>query len=190
MPFDLLRIDDRLSHGLRHWRRTGGVKQESLAHDIGVSQATISRLESGQALPGERDLHQLLARISASPSAPSDRQLIRFVRQSAEPLHLVCDLTHRLLAASPSRASEWAIAPERLNGRSLWRYASPDIVEAECGLGAIGWHERTSLETRFVTASFECSAISIRKSVVHWVRIPLANGTFARLVRTGNAGTE
>jgi hypothetical protein len=72
-----------------------------------------------------------------------------------------------------------------LLGLSLWRYATPQILSAESALDASGWretHAPPALE--FVTGNNDSLLVPIRQSLCRWTRIPLSDGTAARLVET------
>ena len=57
--------------------------------------------------PAERA--QVERRLSARLDAAADRALARLVDAGPSPMHLVCDLSHALLACSPSRAAEFGV---------------------------------------------------------------------------------
>ena len=93
---------------LRRWRLLHRIKQSHTAQLFNVTQSTISRWESGvQAMDpaAHQQLEQLLA---ARLDAAADQALARLVSESSQAMHLVCDLTHRLLACSPSRARQFS----------------------------------------------------------------------------------
>ncbi|MFK5012172.1 hypothetical protein ACI4AC_27755, partial [Klebsiella pneumoniae] len=73
--------------------------------------------------------------LGAKLDSAADFALARLVERSAGRIHLVCDLSHRLLAASPRRTQGGGLSFADLHGRSLWRYATPEIVAAEARLG-------------------------------------------------------
>ena len=114
----------RLGSALRRWRLLNRIKQTHAAELFGVAQSTISRWESGaqEMEPAERA--QVERRLSARLDAAADRALARLVDAGPSPMHLVCDLSHALLACSPSRAAEFGVPLSGLMGRSLWRYAT------------------------------------------------------------------
>ena len=88
----------RLGAALR-WRLLNRIKQTHAAELFGVAQSTISRWESGvqEMEPAERA--QVERRLSARLDAAADRALARLVDAGPSPMHLVCDLSHALLAA-------------------------------------------------------------------------------------------
>ena len=84
-------------------RRARGMKQAHAAELLGVSQPTVSRMERGDLEPSGRLRERLLDLVSARLDPARDAALRRLVEGASGPVHLVCDLTHRLLAASAPR---------------------------------------------------------------------------------------
>ncbi|WP_285961957.1 helix-turn-helix domain-containing protein [Pseudomonas tohonis] len=174
-----------LGLALRRWRLLHRVKQAHAAQLFGVAQSTISRWESGaQAMePAERArVEQVLG---ARLEAAADQALARLVGDSPRAVHLVCDLSHRLLACSALRAAEFSVPLSELLGRSLWRYATPEIVRQEDALDALGWRDvlmPPALE--FGSGSNESAIVPIRQGLCRWTRMTLSDGTAARLVET------
>ena len=170
---------------LRRWRLLHRVKQSHAGEMFNVTQSTISRWESGvQAIDpvAYRQLEQLLA---ARLDTAADQALARLVSESTRPVHLVCDLTHRLLACSAARAAQFASPLSQLLGRSLWRFATAEIARNERALDTLGWRElQVAPALEFVTGSNDSDLVPIRQSLCRWTRIPLSDGTFARLVET------
>ncbi|MBO0661486.1 helix-turn-helix domain-containing protein [Jiella sp. MQZ9-1] len=179
-----------LGRALRRWRRLNDIKQTAIAETLRVSQTTVSRWESGQGKMSDREMATLVRMVGAQPDSDSDRALLDLVAGAAEPMHLVCDLSHRLLAASPARMAAWRVGLETLRGRSLWRFASADIMRAEAALAGSGWHEAGSGEFAFQTRFHDCETLWIGAGTIIWTRIPLSNGTMARLVRDGARAAE
>ncbi|MEG0859176.1 MAG: helix-turn-helix transcriptional regulator [Pseudomonas sp.] len=170
---------------LRRWRLLHRVKQSHAAQLFSVTQSTISRWESGvQAMdPGaHKRLEQLLA---ARLDTAADQVLARLVTESPRALHLICDLTHRLLACSPARAAEFTAPLSELLGRSLWRFATPEIISKELALNESGWREACAPPAlEFITGNNNSSLVPISQGRCRWTRIPLSDGTAARLVET------
>ncbi|MFO3798032.1 MAG: helix-turn-helix domain-containing protein [Anaerolineales bacterium] len=170
---------------LRRWRLLHRVKQSHAAELFRVAQSTISRWESGvQAMDplAHEKLEQLLA---ARLNSAADQALARLIRESSRPVHLICDLTHRLLACSPSRAAQFASPISDLLGRSLWRFATPEIISKECALAESGWREAFAPPAlEFLTGNNDSALVPIRQGLCRWTRIPLSDGTAARLVET------
>ena len=174
-----------LGAALRRWRQLHGVKQAHAAELMGVAQSTISRWEKGlqEMEPAER--RRIEALMAARLGTAADHAIARVVGESPRPVHLVCDLTHRLLACSPARAAEFGAPLGELLGRSLWRFATPEIVRKEASLEDIGWREGlapASLE--FASGANASGIVPIRQSLCRWTRLMLADGTAARLVET------
>jgi transcriptional regulator with XRE-family HTH domain len=180
---------NEFGRALRRWRRLRGVKQSHAAELLGVTQATLSRWERGHhRLPeaAARKLEQLLA---APLESAQDTGLRRLVESSALPVHLICDLTHCLLAASPQRFAEWRADAPALRGTSLWRFATGEIQHAESRLGDLGWYDDGTTELRFWTGANHDPQVPIVPGVLVWERLTLSDGTLARLVTSARHET-
>ncbi|TFF19844.1 XRE family transcriptional regulator [Jiella endophytica] len=185
MTFALPLTSALIGRSLRRWRRLNDVKQETVAAMLAVSQPTVSRWEAGRGQLTAREKAALTRMIGARADSAADQALVSLVANSSEPMHLVCDLSHRLLAASPGRLRSWRRNAVELCGLSLWSCASEDIIEAEWRLLQTGWHEAASAEMQFTTRFHDCPTLWIEPGTIVWTRIPLSNGTMARLVRDG-----
>lgn len=170
---------------LRRWRLLHRIKQSHAAQLFNVTQSTISRWESGvQAMDpaAHQQLEQLLA---ARLDAAANQALARLVSESSQAMHLVCDLTHRLLACSPSRARQFSSPLAELMGQSLWRFATPQIQLIEASLEHTGWRETQAPPAlEFATGSNDSNLVPIRPSICRWTRMTLSDGSAARLVET------
>lgn len=161
------------------------MKQAHAADLLGVTQPTISRIERGELSPVGALRERVLDFVSARLDTSRDAALRRLVEGAAGSLHLICDVTHRLLAASYAREKEWGRNSNELRGSSLWRHATDDIRDAEARLPSLGWGERDgACALTFVTASNDSTELRIVAGVQVWERILLADGTPARLVVT------
>jgi transcriptional regulator with XRE-family HTH domain len=167
---------------LRRLRRLAGMKQSHLAELMGVTQPTVSRWEAGT-LPLTLDQTRALQAIfTTRPDPAQDAALKRLVESSSRPVHLICDLTHRLLAASPARAADWHTDPSDYLGRSLLVYASPEIIAAEGKLGDLGWYDGAIASLSFDTGANGDPDIPIRPGPMLWERVRLSDGSAGRLV--------
>lgn len=174
----------QLGAALRRWRLLRRIKQQHAGELLGVSQATISRWENGRQLPDPDEEAALRQLMHARLDSAAERELARLVEQSARPVHLVCDLTHRLLALSPARERQCRVPRAQLIGRSLWRYASPEIVAAEARLASLDWFGPAPPALEIVTGANHQTEVEIEPSRLRWVRFQLSDGSAARLVET------
>ena len=174
----------QIGRSLRRWRLVRRVKQSHAGQLLGVSQATISRWENGQLAPDDDEQARLRALMGARLDSASDHQLARLIEQAPGAAHLVCDLTHRLLAMSAARARQHRLSRGELMGRSLWRYASPEIVEAELRLADLGWFGPRPPAIEVVTGPNGRVDVAIPPSRLRWTRFQLSDGSFARLTET------
>lgn len=179
MPHDL-----PIGLALRRFRRLNGIKQGHLAELLAVSQGSVSRWESGTNEPDQFHRDRIGSVIAARADHRGDAALRRLVVTSSLPVHLVCDATHTLLAASPSRTASWLGGGEIYLGTTLWPFASAEIVAAEEGLAAAGWFERPFQALSFETGDNESAEVPVRRSLMRWETIPLADGRIGRLTTT------
>lgn len=174
----------QLGQSLRRWRTLRRIKQAHAGTLLGVSQATLSRWENGALAPDEDEQARLRALMQARLDSAADHELARLVNLSSTPMHLVCDLTHRLLALSPAREQQCRLPRSALLGASLWRYASAEIVAAEQRLAGLDWFGPAPPAVELVTGSNHHTDVAIIPSRMRWVRFQLSDGSFARLVET------
>ncbi|MFY9514128.1 MAG: helix-turn-helix transcriptional regulator [Rubrivivax sp.] len=169
---------------MRTWRLLRRIKQDHAAQLLDVSQATVSRWESGRGAMSPDDALRLRRLMAARLDSAADRQLGRLVQQSSVPMHLVCDLTHRLLAASPGRERQFKVPTSQLLGTSLWRYASEAIVAAEARLAEQAWFGPAPPVLEFETDGRDSADLVIVPCRMRWVRLQLSDGSHVRLVET------
>ncbi|HEX8513147.1 MAG TPA: helix-turn-helix transcriptional regulator, partial [Allosphingosinicella sp.] len=169
---------------LRRVRRLNMIKQSAVAERLGVSQGCVSKWESGAHRPDSSQGDRIIELISASAANDHDAALKRLVEGSERPVHLICDSTHRLLAASRSRAASWRTDISELIGRSLWPFASPEIEAAEAGLVESGWFERPYQTLELRTEGNGRSDVPVPAGRVLWETLPLADGRVGRLTTT------
>lgn len=125
---------------------------------------------------------RLLRLLSATPRSSSDRALLGLVRDSATSCHLVCDVTHRLLAASEARERQWVVSENDLLGSSLWRFATTEIEALEPRLPELGWFDEVPSDLSFRTGRGEYAELTIETGYLSYARFQLSDGTYARLV--------
>lgn len=167
---------DQLAASLRRWRALNRVKQSALADEMGVSQTTVSRWETGVLAPGTREEDRLMRLLAARPNSAADGALLDLVRNSPKPAHLMCDLTHRLFAASPARISGWRVGIDELAGKSLWRFASPGIAAGEAALDAFGWYAPLAPAVLVDTEYADFDELTIAAGRLRYTRMPLSDG--------------
>jgi transcriptional regulator with XRE-family HTH domain len=173
-----------LGRSLRIWRALRRMKQGHAAELLGVSQATVSRWEAGHQMPTRCERDALRALMAARLDGAADQALGRLVRESSREAHLVCDLTHRLLAASPARERRWKLSARELIGTSMWRFHTEAIARAEAALPALGWYGEAPPEVEMLTGANDSVEVPIRRSRCRWTRLRLSDGSYARLVET------
>ncbi|HKX39560.1 MAG TPA: helix-turn-helix transcriptional regulator [Burkholderiaceae bacterium] len=165
---------------LRRLRRARGLKQAYVAALLEVDQSTVSRWESGALVPEPEVAQRALRSLAAAPS--DDYALRRLVCTSNEPCHLVTDVDHRLLAVSRPRECDWKRPAGDLMGTSLWRFATPEIVEAEERLVDLRWWELAAPPPVVLHTREGCTdGLHILAGDMVWERVWLANGEPARL---------
>ncbi|MFG6467920.1 helix-turn-helix domain-containing protein [Roseateles sp. BYS87W] len=174
----------QIGRSLRLWRSLRRLKQSAAAEVLKVSQTTVSRWEAGTATPSLADQHALRALMTARLDSAADFALAQLVRQSSQPMHLVCDVSHRLLALSPARERCCRRPVSELLGQGLWRYATPQIVAQEAQLGRLGWFEPAPAAVEFDTDASPEQDMPIEKSRMRWVRLQLSDGSYVRLTDT------
>lgn len=166
---------------LKRLRVLRSMKQSHVAELAGVTQATVSRWERGTHAPDPEQAERLVALLAVRLDGAAERALRRLVESSALPTHLVCDVTHRLLAASPARGGEWLHPPEHFLGRPIWRYASDFIRQAEARLPDVGWYEPDARPVVLWTGANDSPEMRILPRTMMWERLILADGRAARL---------
>jgi transcriptional regulator with XRE-family HTH domain len=181
--FDLFRPAADAAGQLRRLRLLHGMKQSHLAALLGVDQATVSRWERGVLALSPRQRAKL-ARLFAASASAQDAALRRLVESSTQKVHLICDRTHRLFAASRARQAEWRADPAEFLGRPLLGYASAEILAAEATLRPRGWHEGRLSSLVVETGANADPVLRILPGRVLWERILLGDGSAARLVTT------
>jgi transcriptional regulator with XRE-family HTH domain len=168
---------------LQRLRRFKGLKQETIAMLAGVNQATVSRWEAGGITPSQATMQRLFHALASAPA--QDAALQRLVQHCSQPVHLVTDIDHRLLAASLPRQQIWGVPAADLLHTSLWRFATDDIAAAEASLAARGWWEQEAPAPVTVQVrTARTQGLQIRPSTMLWERVWLANGLPARLCTT------
>jgi transcriptional regulator with XRE-family HTH domain len=175
---------DGLGRSLRLWRALRRVKQAHAAELLRVSQAMVSRWEAGTLVPDAEEQARLRQLMSARLDSAADHALARLVTDSSTSAHLVCDLTHRLLAASRGRSRDWDFRTPELLGVSLWRFATPEIQAAEAALTEDGWFEPEPPAVELDTGANGSPVVPIRQGRMRWTRLQLSDGAFVRLAET------
>lgn len=174
-----------LGAALRRWRTLNRVKQAHAAELLGVAQTTISRWETASVGIDPAHANAVERLIARRPNPAADHALRRLVIGFGGAAHLICDLTHRLLAASPTRQREFGADATALIGQSLWPFATGPIMA----------HERTAAAQtdrgavlappiEFDTGANGSSLVPIAHSRCRWTWLMLSDGGVVRLVET------
>ncbi len=180
-PSNSIAPDKEFGRLLRQWRRTSDIKQSRLSDILGVTQATVSRWESGAQSPAplQYDLiHQMMTR---KRNFRLDQAIKRLVLHSSQRVHLIEDRSHRLLCASSPRENEWQRDSTPLLGTSLWRFATAEIASAEKSLHDLGWHEDQTDHLTFANSRRDGDPMRIVDTYILWERFFLSDGTAVRL---------
>ena len=159
--------DPEFGRRLRQWRRESEIKQARLADIVGVTQATVSRWEKGLQTPAPLQidlLHQMMTR-----------------NRNFRLDQAIKDRSHRLLCASAPREQEWQRSSGDLLGTSLWRFATPEIAQAEKSLHDMGWHEDQADHLSFETSGRNGPPMPIVDKFILWERFFLSDGRAVRL---------
>ncbi len=165
---------------LRRLRRACGFKQAYVAQLAGVDQATVSRWERGDIKPDNLHAHAILRALS--PKQSNDATLRRLVESSSLTVHLIRDVDHILLAASPGRIAEWNVPSRKLIGKSVWGAASPAIYAAEANLELLGWWKHTQpAPVEIELEQYDSGFLPIIPGKMLWERVWLSDGSPARL---------
>jgi transcriptional regulator with XRE-family HTH domain len=156
-----------------------------MASDLEVSQSLVSRWEAGLHEPSAKTRCAIERLLRSTHRGGRDAAVRRLVENAADPIHLICDDTHMLLAASPAREREWQARAAAYLGSSLWRFATPQIVACENTLSDLGWFDDRGQPCVFVeTDGNGNSEMRILPSTLMWEKIALEDGRIGRLVTT------
>lgn len=170
-----------LGPALRRLRRLRGMKQSHVAELAGVTQATVSRWESGTHQPDPEQAARLLPLLQAPLDGNAERALKRLVVESPRAVHLVCDVSHRLFAASAEREREWARPASEFIGTTVWPFASDGIRTAEALLPELGWYEPAAAPVATWHGGNGNPVMRILPGLLVWERLTLADGSTLRL---------
>ncbi len=167
---------------LRRIRQVRGIKQGHVAQLMGVSQATMSKWETGILRPSPEQCVKFQQIFAARLCPIHDGWVKRFVENSAGSAHLICHFTHNLLAASKTRYREWGQIPSSMYERPLLDDAPDDIQVAEDTL--LKNIETTGLMRPFAinTNGRKGGRYSVHPSLVLWETFQLSDGSWVRLV--------
>jgi transcriptional regulator with XRE-family HTH domain len=174
-----------LGERLRRFRILHRIKQQSVAADLDATQSLVSRWEAGIHEPSAKARQRIEALLHSVMHVGTDAPLRRLVESATCPMHLICDDTHELLAASSPREREWQARAASFLGSSLWRFATPQIVTSESKLNDLGWFD-TSGQSRVLvdTEGNESRELRILPSTLMWEKVALDGGRVGRLVTT------
>lgn len=185
--YEMLMTPTRHSAGaaLRLWRRRRLLKQSHVAALLEIDQSTLSRWERGTVRLSDDAVARIWQVMEGAALPEIDGPLRRLVEACGSALHLICDRSHRLLAASPARDRQWASRAPDLRGRSLRPYMSETLLEAEARFSELtdapagtwpalwGLHDGTAHPD-----------VPLRPGAFLWERLRLDDGSVVRLCWT------
>lgn len=120
-------------------------------------------------------------------ASPPARSLGRALRRWRT-LHLICDLSHRLLALSVVRARSFGCPADGMIGRALGPFNTAELATSEARLPDLGWHDLPSVPPiELESGTNGSSIVPVRPSRCRWTRLILSDDRAARLVETLNS---
>lgn len=122
---------------IRHFRLSKGLKQASLAHDLGVTQTMVSRWEAGNALPSSRIQNQVFDMIWALTSSVPRHTWMGRARRNPSVI-IVINSEGRIELASRGLLRSLKTVRGQVEGRSLrqaFRGDIPKLFDALVGSG-------------------------------------------------------
>lgn len=126
--------------------------------------------------------------VAARLDNAADRVLADLITDAPRAVHLICDHSHRLLACSGPRASEFGIGAHELLGTPLLRFATDELAAANDRLDEEGWHDQAMPEPLVIeTGRNRSRLVPIRQGRCRWTRFILSDGAAVRLVETIDA---
>lgn len=167
---------------LRRARIVRGLKQYSVSEFLGVSQSTMSKWERGTLVPSAKQCQRLADLFAARLHPLQDAWLQRLVESSGHPVHVMCEATHRLLAASPPRISEWQRDISEIAARPLSLDLPPDIAGAETRLNEVSLNTEMFVPVIVHTRGRSGGPYEIDPALMLWERLQLSGGEWIRLV--------
>jgi transcriptional regulator with XRE-family HTH domain len=162
-------------------RRLRSMKQAHLAELLDVTQGTVSRWENGSHAPDPEQVKKLEVLMSVPLDSAVHAGLRRLIELATIPVHLVCDATHRLLAASPAREAVWGVSAQELRGQSLWCFASDEVRAVEGRLKDAGWYDAHAPAVSGWTNGNDGERLCIVPQLFLWERMILDDGTVVRI---------
>lgn len=166
---------------LRMWRLNRHMKQSYCAELLEISQSYLSKLESSTDHLPEEIAAKFMRLAEVTHLSDQDRGIKQLVEFSPLPVHLVCDHSHRLLAASRSRLAQWRKDLSEVEGQALKRYATEEITQAETTIYEQGWFDEELHYFEGETRSASSDDMRIPPAKYSWQRLRLADGSPVRL---------
>ena len=173
----------RFSPGfLKQLRVSANVKQTHLAEIMRVSQSTVSKWETGATAPTKGQYFAILSFLSGPVSSVRDSWLTRLVASSKDPIHLICDQSHTLFAASETRVDEWKRSMAEVSRVPLCIDLPEDILSAEKQYQRNFKGLTASVSFVVRTEGRSEGLYAIKPALMLWERLQLTDGRVVRLV--------
>jgi DNA-binding XRE family transcriptional regulator len=139
---------------LAEYRKSAGVKQQALARDLGVSQATISRWENGAARPSIAVQNLLLRMLRRERSPMRTVHWVETFRRMGTPGLVVADggmLGRTMIAATEGTANLCGVPAWEIENRDLGELFVGELLETYASIVGAGLYSGRVMSFEAIT---------------------------------------